>query len=675
MRYVLFGLAVSAQAYGSGFFSHLPPPPRWHVPLGSPMRAEQILATPSCLEPTASRTEPLSVIISQGEVHNIEENKLYSTLARFKASAGGFGFAVHLEQTAEKQHTMDRFSLTSSFVIKQITRLNTLSVHDIRLNDSALALKEENPALFDHQCGEGYVASKIFGTLLILTLKMEFATEKAKALFLAQTNLQGPAGLGPLVGGKFRYLMEKIKKETNLRLAFKALGAKPSFSEEKAFGDLPSCHLDDPKPCLLAYQNLKNHLYRYMADHSDRKGALLGFEGQPYPDIPPPADPLVQQKIRARLVSKLEQERLNERLLSYQSKEVKAKLSPLIKDHISFISQALDQCQKRPSHCASVEKSLLKLLTPLDLTPPKDPYAKGPGASYRVYHGWYQDPVRLQKDVLGQAMKLTPEVTQDELHVLNAGFYAQKGGLYRFKGDFSHSRGRLRVVLPLEQVLFDQWGERDSYEGQKGPAVGEITLPRGAFVELEFGILTSPRWGREARAELWYGIDEGPYQKISTPFLYPAPFRPEPSGLGPADGLRVQRFSDKGLQNRIQDIAISLPFYEPSGSPDERKHHYGLRMTGFLRLDQTDRYRFITHSDDGVRIDIANELILDAFDFCCGEKVSRPIELKKDTLYPITIDYWQEKGPAGLAVYFDSERHYSRQPLEEHFLYQKGAPP
>ncbi len=77
---------------------------------------------------------------------------------------------------------------------------------------------------------------------------------------------------------------------------------------------------------------------------------------------------------------------------------------------------------------------------------------------------------------------------------------------------------------------------------------------------------------------------------------------------------------------------------------------FSVRWTGQFKAEKTGKYHFYTASDDGIRVWIDNELIIDDWNTHGIEINSGVISLVKDSLYNIKIEYFEGTGGAEMKL-------------------------
>ncbi len=148
-----------------------------------------------------------------------------------------------------------------------------------------------------------------------------------------------------------------------------------------------------------------------------------------------------------------------------------------------------------------------------------------------------------------------------------------------------------------------------------------------------------------------------------------APIKPDPAGLSP--GLAVlyfYEFWEKHLDNLpsgekanlagkpgdpIPDINHKFGRGKVFGSGESRG--VGVQMEGYLNLAKAGAYWFKAFANDGVRVYLNKQLIVDDPSWHKdGDRYSEPLEIQIETpgWHPVMVRYFQRKGTATLKLYW-----------------------
>jgi hypothetical protein len=95
---------------------------------------------------------------------------------------------------------------------------------------------------------------------------------------------------------------------------------------------------------------------------------------------------------------------------------------------------------------------------------------------------------------------------------------------------------------------------------------------------------------------------------------------------------------------RIEWSATNAP-WEPGAPTDE----FALRITTTIRAHTTGTYRFRLDSDEGSRLTIGDTLVID-HDGVHAMSTARGTITLESGFHPVTIDYFEQTGPAGLIL-------------------------
>ncbi len=149
----------------------------------------------------------------------------------------------------------------------------------------------------------------------------------------------------------------------------------------------------------------------------------------------------------------------------------------------------------------------------------------------------------------------------------------------------------------------------------------------------------------------------GPKPVSSPPIPSPAPGRtpaPDPKEVG--TGLRGDYFEGPDLDagrkkiTRI-DQKLQRDFVRDPVGQGFPASHFSVRWSGWVVPDETDTFRFVGYSDDGVRIFVNDDKVLDEWSSRAAGFESRPMLLTKGTRHKIVIEYFDVgKGNANLVL-------------------------
>ena len=116
-------------------------------------------------------------------------------------------------------------------------------------------------------------------------------------------------------------------------------------------------------------------------------------------------------------------------------------------------------------------------------------------------------------------------------------------------------------------------------------------------------------------------------------------------------GLRGEYFDNADLTNpKVTRIDSTIDFNWGAGNPDPTvgSDTFSARWTGQLEAPRSGIYTFATTSDDGVRLWINNQLVIDNWTAPSGAGNAKRIKLIGGQLYDIRLEYNEQTGDAGV---------------------------
>jgi hypothetical protein len=128
--------------------------------------------------------------------------------------------------------------------------------------------------------------------------------------------------------------------------------------------------------------------------------------------------------------------------------------------------------------------------------------------------------------------------------------------------------------------------------------------------------------------------------------------------LGTRRGLYAEYFDGIDLKNlKVIRIDPNVDFNWGSGSPDPAigADNFSARWTGSLRRNLTGEYAFYTVSDDGVRLFINNNLIIDDWKDNSDKENCGTISLEAGQAYQIRLEYYEHTGQATVKLCWSND--------------------
>ena len=100
----------------------------------------------------------------------------------------------------------------------------------------------------------------------------------------------------------------------------------------------------------------------------------------------------------------------------------------------------------------------------------------------------------------------------------------------------------------------------------------------------------------------------------------------------------------------------------------DRVERYGFEYSGYIRIPETGVYSFFTDSDDGSRLYVGDELIVDN-DGLHGPLEKEGVAALQEGYHPIRVEYFQKTGGAQLLVKIEAV-NMEKQTLPAKWLYR-----
>ncbi len=216
------------------------------------------------------------------------------------------------------------------------------------------------------------------------------------------------------------------------------------------------------------------------------------------------------------------------------------------------------------------------------------------------------------------------------------------------------------------QLLVDRWVDQSSTTVNGTP----ITLTGGTKYDV---VMEYYERGGQAVAQLKWAYLGQTQQIVPVTQLFPA--------AGPGTGLLGQYYNDTG--NRVYFTTLALTrtdatvgFNWGNGAPATAVHadNFSVRWTGQVLVPVTGSYTFATTSDDGVRLWVNGQLLVDRWVDQSSTTVNgTPITLTGGTKYDVVMEYY-ERGGQAVAQLKWAYPGQAQQIVPQTRLYVPGAP-
>lgn len=164
----------------------------------------------------------------------------------------------------------------------------------------------------------------------------------------------------------------------------------------------------------------------------------------------------------------------------------------------------------------------------------------------------------------------------------------------------------------------------------------------------------------------WVTFDQWSESEHAREFAFEVPeasktfhaiFKAIPAGNG--SGLKGQYFNQHMTFNGTPDLerldaAINFNWLYTSPGEAINSDHFTVRWTGELLAPISGDYRFSAVADDGARLWINGELMVNTWPDGGGQTLTDSIELGGGQKYPVTLEYYEETGTASVQLLWGS---------------------
>lgn len=142
-------------------------------------------------------------------------------------------------------------------------------------------------------------------------------------------------------------------------------------------------------------------------------------------------------------------------------------------------------------------------------------------------------------------------------------------------------------------------------------------------------------------------------------------------------GLLGEYFQSVDLDDtafKFWRIDPSVDFDWQNGSPDSRisVNSFSIRWTGWLRVPATGNYTFVTYSDDGVRLWVNGQKIIDHWNVHPVDRDIGAIYLTAGKMYPIKLEYYENLGGAIIKLAWIKPDNTAEEIIPQYYLCSPG---
>jgi hypothetical protein len=125
----------------------------------------------------------------------------------------------------------------------------------------------------------------------------------------------------------------------------------------------------------------------------------------------------------------------------------------------------------------------------------------------------------------------------------------------------------------------------------------------------------------------------------------------------PTGGLKAEYYDNQDLTNlKVTRTDPTVNFNWGTGSPDPAigVDTFSARWTGQVKADHSETYTFYTTSNDGVRLWVNGQLVINNWTAHATTENKGTIALQAGRWYPVTLEYFEGSGNAVIALSYSS---------------------
>jgi hypothetical protein len=157
-----------------------------------------------------------------------------------------------------------------------------------------------------------------------------------------------------------------------------------------------------------------------------------------------------------------------------------------------------------------------------------------------------------------------------------------------------------------------------------------------------------------------------------TPTGTPGPTAPPGSG----NGLKGEYYSDTNFGTLVltrTDPVIDFNWGQNSPDSSIANDNFSIRWTGEVEPVYTDTYTFYESTDDGCRLRVNNQLIIDQWNDEAANEYSGTIDLNAGQRYSIEMEFYESGGDASAQLSWSSN-YQSKEIIPQSRLYSESGP-
>lgn len=234
------------------------------------------------------------------------------------------------------------------------------------------------------------------------------------------------------------------------------------------------------------------------------------------------------------------------------------------------------------------------------------------------------------------------------------------------------------------QKLINAWNNHSTQLDK-----GTISLNAGQKYDIKVDYYEH---GGDAVAQLYWSSPSIAQQVIPKSYLYSSTVSnsnrsalapvvaPKPASvIATGDGLTGNYFNSANLNPStlaLTRIDASVNFDWKKGSPSSKvsSDNFSVEWTGQILAPETGTYNFATTSDDGVRVWVNGQQLINAWNDHAPRKDQGKITLQAGQKYDIKVNYYERKGGAVMQLYWSTPSK-AQQIIPKAYLYSSVTAP
>ena len=120
-------------------------------------------------------------------------------------------------------------------------------------------------------------------------------------------------------------------------------------------------------------------------------------------------------------------------------------------------------------------------------------------------------------------------------------------------------------------------------------------------------------------------------------------------------GLVGEYFDGKNFEKKVMtrtDAQINFVWNNVAPAPGIDAHVFSVRWTGKIQTPETGSYLFRAHVDDGIRVKMNGQMVIDAWGLHDSERISGQIYLEANRQYDLTVEYFNALFEGEIQLYW-----------------------